>query len=319
MPPIKHLILDKDSDLIAVRDGAGALDSKYRERKSSRSFFGGLVPVYCETDTTSEKFEDALKVLTSRMGKGKLFQDVRSAVGQLQEMYGKGGTGYIAVGGSPKLVKWLLKKRGFAVVTVNVSGVGATGARTEEFTEYLRRKIAKLGSPDRYVLMDFADTGVSLIKLKQDVLELVGGKSVSAVAVGTSHEFHATKNQTNKMQIDKILTGIPDLTKALTEQTIKLYVLGRNKEKNPYATWSFAQGDKLAGAPEAGSGIKASTLSEHYQSQKASIPRLMELDLIEINIESLIEDDTSDSGSDTGSGSCSDFTYEYCAGSDSDF
>jgi hypothetical protein len=54
----------------------------------------------------------------------------------------------------------------------NEWGVGVKATRTAEFEEYLKRELDKCGSVTTFVLMDFADTGASLYKLKKDVKEL---------------------------------------------------------------------------------------------------------------------------------------------------
>ena len=299
----KHLVLDPESGFIAARDGAP--DNAFPVALTSPLVFAGIVKVHCAEGTSSADLAGPARTFDIRLGRAALFRDTRSAVQQLQELYAKDGTGYIAVGGSPKLVKWLLKQRGFSVVTVNASGVALDKSATGEFTAYLGRKLDKLGAPARYVVMDFADTGASLIKLKADIQALRPSAEVRAVAIGTSPEFNASKNADNKARIDTVLAGIPDLQKALHEQSLKLYVLGRNKVKNDYATWSTERSKALAGAPESGSGIKATTLHAHYQAQKTALPPLIDLPEVDVKFEDLF-DEASDSEYESGSASGSD-------------
>ncbi|WP_233857418.1 hypothetical protein [Paraburkholderia sp. HD33-4] len=288
--PKKHLVLEQSSGQIVVHDGNRPAESEYSETFRDPNVFFGRVPIYDVKGTKPETRRSAIADFLHRMGYAKLFGDTCSAVQQLIQKCGEDGVGYIAVGGSPKLVKWLLKYRGFKVVTVNVSEVSKVElehAPTSDFKRYLARKLEKLGNPGRYIVLDFADTGDSLIKLKRDVkdtLEQAGRSAeVLAVAVGGSPKFFSEKNTTKREQII-VLDGIPDLTEVLHKQLLKNYILGRNKAKNPYATWSEEQSKKLEVPTQA--GIKDHT---HYQTMKTALPKLIGMGRIQVDIVDLLD------------------------------
>lgn len=313
MPPKKHLVLDPQSGQIVVREGDGANNADFPQALSHLSVINGHVSVYCTQETTAAELNRPAQIFEVRHGGAALFRDTRSAVEQLQGQYAKDGTGYVAVGGSPKLVKWLLKKRGFKVVTVNVSKVAPGMSPTPDFLKYLEVKLTKLGNPARIVVMDFADTGGSLIQLKADVARLREDKDIRTVAVGTSDKFNASYNAANKAKIDVVLVGIPNLSKALTEQQLKLHILGRNKEKNEYESWSKEQSTVLAGKAGKGSSIKQdTTLSAHYQTQKAIMPQVIDLPELVFLVEDLFgeHDDSSSSGEGTSTGADDDDDFK---------
>ena len=260
--------------------------------KTHKGVFDGLVTIWCAPSISVKKLEEAGRLFAVRTGRKELFRDVQSAVEQLAAKYDRDGTGYIALGGSPKIVKWLLKKRGFNVVTVNVSAVPSEGAASAEFTTYLTRKLDKLGAMAKLVVLDYADTGASLVKIKADVKAIRPSAHVTAVAVGKSPTY-SNGDISRSGQID-VLTGVPTLQKDLHEQRLKFYILGRNKIKNPYATWSAETGARLDDSLMAKKSDGTNT--SFYQNQKADFAKVIDLPLLEVSVDiaDFLEDSVED-------------------------
>jgi hypothetical protein len=290
--PRFHLVLDTETAIIMAQDAQP--QAPYTDARTHPELFSSLVNIWCNPLTTTIEFNAAVAVFAARLNRAPLVRDVASAVQQLQQYSGKTGCGYIALGGSPKLVKWALKAHGFTVCTVNASKVTEGTKRTPQFETYLERKLSKLGTPATYVVMDFADTGASLRQIKKDVSDLRPHARVLAVAVGNSPGFLAESKPEFRAGIDHVLTGIPDLTKALHEQTLKFYVLGRNKQKNDYATWNDTQSTQLDTTKTAGNKLPNNAL---FQQQKVLMPKVLMLPEVTVKFDDLF-DETAGSDAD---------------------
>lgn len=291
MPPRKHLRYDEQRRMIVAADGPRPTDPYYNRQWRHNDFHKSWIPIHHGNRANEYSIQHVVGEWNNyQQNYQPLLRDARHAVCQLRQFYEEdGGTVYIAVGGSPKLVKWQLKHDGFKVAAVNASGI-AGPKPTDEFQEYLGRKLRRFSDQQRFVIMDFADTGSSLITLKRDVqnildtqqkADLRSDHKVIAVAVGYDPRFKSKKNEANRQGIETI-ENIPDLNQAMLQQTLKLHVLGRRKEKNPYDNWSKEKkpydwsNDPLRRAiePERGSSIKA-PVHEHYQKQKWDVRQMM--------------------------------------------
>ena len=249
--------------------------SSCTDQYRSPSLFQSGVPVWCTSGDSRENIKKAVNVFTARQ-RTALITDVKSATHQLTQLFNANGTAFLSIGGSPKLVKWLLKKQGFQVVTINVSTVSDKVTRSAEFEEYLERKLTKCGSATTFVLIDFADTGVSLYRLKRDVQDLRPNANVETVAIGKSEKLDKRENQIYKNDLRLIVTGIPTLQDDLDKQRLKNSVVGRNKVKNPYATWSKSNVEfdqsRMVGTSK--------TFHKHFQKVKSYFPEALAAPLL---------------------------------------
>ncbi|MGD1926355.1 MAG: hypothetical protein ACFB03_19535 [Paracoccaceae bacterium] len=235
--PDAHLFYDSESGLVIFRDEPPAAGLKKHENKAicyfAPLFYDGVVP--------NATLDMAWRIFFARQG--GLVEEVRDAANQLARLDESAApnTGYVALGASPKLVKWALKSLGKPICTVTVSGIKKGVPPSEAFLSYLQGKISKLGDCEKIVVFDFADTGASLLKIKEDIestCEKMGRRvPVMTAALGTSPQFHGTKNAENKAAINFEVRSIPNLQQALYKQNTK-GSLGRNKVKNAYDGWS---------------------------------------------------------------------------------
>jgi hypothetical protein len=265
----------------------------------------GQVPVYYKESPQSNNLQEAAKVFKTRAQYSELIKDTKHAVTQLKDWKtdlssepNNTGPGVLALGASPKLVKWALKDQGFKVATVNASKIKPGMVPTQEFNEYLARKLGKLGQADSVILMDFADSGGSLLKIKEDVKALRRNgtvepaettETVHTVALGTSPGFHGEANEANKALIDKVVTDIPNLQHDLDKQRLKNFVLGRNKQKNDYDSWK-----NTTAATRDERMINGKRSHELYQQQKTLLRQALGLDVLNVKTEDFIQSNGSD-------------------------
>jgi hypothetical protein len=287
--PRQYLVHNRDTNLIEVADIKPA---SHTDERRSQDVIGGVVPVFCEPDVHADNFNAAIKMFNTRVKNNELIADVNSAILQLEEWEPRLSEeennerpAILALGASPKMMKWALKDRGFKVATINASSIPREGAPTPDFKNYVDRKLQELGEPKSVIVMDFADSGASLLKIRDDVKALRGAArlTVRTVALGTSPAFESSKNEANRKLIDKVVEGIPSLETSLNEQQLKNHGLGRNKEKNHYATWNNTTASKLDMRP-----MKGMPAHEFYQQQKLLLKAAMQLPVLNVEVDNLL-------------------------------
>ncbi|WGG49421.1 hypothetical protein [Rugamonas sp. DEMB1] len=287
--PRQYLVHNKATNLIEVADIKPA---SHTDERKSQDVIGGVVAVFCEPGVHADEFSAAIKMFNTRCEHKELIENVNSAISQLEEweprldeIESNERPAVLALGASPKLVKWALKDRGFKVATINASSIPREGAPTPDFNNYVDRKLQKLGDPKSVIVMDFADSGASLLRIRDDVRTLRDDPRVTVrtVALGTSPAFKSSKNEANRELIDKVVGDIGTLETSLNEQRLKNHSLGRNKAKNYYATWNKADASKL----ETGS-MKGMPAHEFYQQQKLLLKAAMQLPVLNVEVDNLL-------------------------------
>ena len=146
------------------------------------------------------------------------------------------GTIIMAIGASPKLVKWRLKQMGRVTHTLNVSGVKVNKTRSVHFEQYLRQKLNRIATNSHVLLLDFADTGQALIKIKSDIEELRGDLRVQTFGMYAVRPSKLEDQEVFDKVDFKVIPGRTFLP-LLQMQAVKVF-LGRNKPKNMYSDWS---------------------------------------------------------------------------------
>ena len=278
----QYLIYDEASSTVQLRDSKPvACTAPFKERFVSMA----LITIWYPSTVDTAVVRQAARIFAERT-QFTLLADVQSAMNQIVEVGGKEAV-YVCLGASPKLVKWLLKLRGFTVHTLNVSGITLKGARTADLEEYIRRKLEKYENR-KFVLIDFADSGVSLYKLKRDLTDILKPDEVLTVALGCSPALNKEINATYKGDLSRIVTGIPTLQDMLEKQSTK-EMFGRNKVKNPYSNWAIDTAKTLDGS------------SAKFQQAKAVLPSAMALGPLKITEDdwiALIETESPDVADD---------------------
>lgn len=165
---------------------------------------------------------------------------------KLLTQYPKDSTLFIAVGQSAKPVSWQLKDKGAAVISVNVSSINKNEAPTKDYQAYLQKKIGdKLNGRRSIVVMDYADSGASLRRVKADIkgLPKMDQVQVQTVALGTTqpHGLAGIDMVFSKSEFN-------ELNEALHGQDLKL-VMGRKKVKNDYKTWDAGKNKQFQENP----------------------------------------------------------------------
>ncbi len=224
---MKYLVYDSESDqLVALNaEPAGYLGVK------DPSFLGGLVSVWHAPPIPVETVRHALQVLLARKGNFP-FADINSAVTQIVANYPPDENAFLALGASPKMIKWILKKKGYNTVAISVSKITAKGEPTQEFEAYVKRKLEKV-KRNSIVLLDFVNSGESMAVMKVYISKLWKGP-VKAVALGVGTGFKPEGEYAKS--IDFIVKGIPALSTGFEQNTYK-QKLGRAKDMRDFATF----------------------------------------------------------------------------------
>jgi len=161
------------------------------------------------------------------------YDEINSAADQIVSRYSPQQYSFLALGASPKIIKWILKKKGYNVAAIGVSKVKGGVLPTEEFIKYVDGKLQKITN-NNIVIMDFVEKGESLVQIKKVVSGLWKRGAVVAVALGTGAEYNAQGPYA--ASIDFIVQNIPDLT-VVFEKNIFKETFGRAKHMRDYTTF----------------------------------------------------------------------------------
>jgi hypothetical protein len=267
---MRYLVYESASDEIVVANEKpqGFTGTTHQE------LVGNLVSVWHAPAVSGETILVAIRILLARM-RGFPFAEVNSAVEQIVSKYLPNQYSFMALGASPKLIKWVLKRKGYNAVAISVSKVTAKAKPTGEFLEYVKRKLAKITN-NNIVLMDFVESGESLVEVKSVLSGLWKRGVVAAVALGTGSKFEPDGAYAAK--IDYVVKNIPNLTKGFEMNTYK-QILGRNKDMRDYATFP---------GPVKGGNVLA-IQQRQFAAQKSAFARAAELGPIELNLEEFME------------------------------
>lgn len=225
---MKYLVYDLETDQInaASTKPPGYVSTKHPE------LLQGLLPVWHASPVNPELVVQAIRVLLVRI-KDFPFAEVNSAVSQIVTRYRPNEFSIAALGASPKFIKWILKQKGYNTVAISVSKVKGDVEPTKEFIEYVERKLGKI-SNNNIALLDFVDSGESIVQIKTILSKLWKKGRVDAVALGVGAKFKPEGSYAPS--IDFIVKNIPELTKGFQGVSYKNQ-LGRAKDMVDYATF----------------------------------------------------------------------------------
>lgn len=237
----KFLFYNQHKNIIEV------LDYQPPAAHASEVTVGGVpLTVYHSGQAKEEDVLNALKScladnqLRSGMDEATIHSQAGAVATALLEKYNPASTVFVALGQSAKQVSWQLKDKKAAVVNVNASGISELVDPTEPYLQYLKKKISKqLPGKSTVVVVDFANTGASLRRVKADIQGLPGLEktAVLTVALGVDPD-NLPKG------IDHVLdtTQHEQLNEALLDQKLKM-LMGRSKVSNNYQTWNAADNE----------------------------------------------------------------------------
>lgn len=276
--PKRYLYIDLDSQELRAQDERPV--DPYSVEYKDRRILGGFCSIWLHKQMQESTAYDVIALYMARCEIREYLSDINSIVNQLREYSSNDTVGYITIGESPKLIKWKMKIDGFNVITLSVSGIKLLASRTEDFTAYLTEKLNRLSGCGSFVIIDFADTGASLLRIKADIEELREGSKVVMVAIAYRGSIDAKFAGRENV---KVIVGTDKFFLDLHRQHIKLYVTGRHKAKNDYGTWSTEKHRELyAGEPGAGDHV-------FFETKKPLLRRA--LNMVAISILLLEPDD----------------------------
>lgn len=262
---------------VAARDEIVPVDVEPVDETSkttSQELLGGLIPIWHRPQVPAATVLLAVRVLLMRM-KGFPFDDINSAVTQITSKYLPNQYSFLALGASPKMIKWVLKRKGYNTVAISVSKVTAEKPPTVEFIEYLKRKLQKVTN-NNIVLLDFVESGESLVVIKSILAKLWLRGVVAAVALGTGTKFKPDGEFAKG--IDYVVQGIPMLKSGFEANKYKA-MLGRSKDMRDYATYP---------APVKGGNVMEMQ-KRQFAEAKSLFARAAELGPLRINLIEFME------------------------------
>jgi hypothetical protein len=268
---MKYLIYDSPSDAIYVGDEQPTNFMGH----THPDILAGQVSVWHEVTVPTTIVDAAVQVFILRMSKYP-FAEINSAVNQIVAQYNPRDYSFLAIGASPKVIKWILKKKGYNTVAISVSKVTSANESTPEFKEYVQRKLAK-ATASNLVLLDFVESGDSLVQMKNYISKLWTRGTVSAAAIGVGAKYKPGTPTTN--QIDFIVQNIPELTRHFEGNVFKQR-LGRNKLPKDYTTYPQPVKDAKVFSKD----IKS------YAHAKSAFARAAELGPLDFTLSDLMEE-----------------------------
>jgi len=226
-----YLVYDPDrNDLLIVSEKSGSATDN-----AVFSVAGYQLNVWYDPQHLQTIKTDVIPLLQIRSN--PITKDVELLTDTLMQRYP--GSGFISLGASPKLLKWRMRQKFAIIRTVNASKIEAGADPTPAFIEYLKGKLSVLPADKPIVVLDFADSGVSLYQIKRAIQSIRPDAAIKTVAVGHSEKLLKESNKAYKDDLDRIFNEeIPSLSSSLFKQATK-NTLGRSKVRNPYATWSL--------------------------------------------------------------------------------
>lgn len=193
----------------------------------------GKVAVWADPSVSADLVRNAINVFLIRIDSEYPMNELASAVNQIVTRYPLGSHSIVALGASPKMIKWMLKRLGYDTIAISVSKVRATSDSTPEFREYVQGKLSKV-KRQNLVVIDFVLEGEGLVRIKQYLMQLWNPGQVIAVALGAGTKFK--KDGANAPHIDFIIEGIPELTMKFEANQFKTK-MGRSKDMLDYSTY----------------------------------------------------------------------------------
>jgi hypothetical protein len=260
---MKYLIYDHEKYEIVPADAkpSGYVSTKHPD------LVGGLIPVWHASPVNPEMVVQAIHVLMIRI-KEFPFDEINSAVNQLVAKYPPKECSIAALGASPKFIKWILKQKGYNTIAIGVSKVKLGVKPTGEFIDYLNRKLGKVTN-NKIVLLDYVDSGESIVQIKRILTELWKKGPVVAAALGAGTKFKEDGEYAK--EIDFIVKNIPELTKGFQGVKYK-QILGRAKNMVDYSTY-----------PKPVRGGQITTLEQKkFSAAKSAFARAAELGPLKI-------------------------------------
>lgn len=154
---------------------------------------------------------------------------------------------FIALGQSPKPIKWILEYTHLRrVMTINVSNIQKNDVPSKQFLEYITKKLSvycNYDPPLTFMLIDFADKGESLINMRS-ILKA----QILRVCRNCKHEIDAAGWVLEKTTQQKLLDNKVKIIDTKNGSAFESYlhfqkgkeVFSRSTNKNPLSTWSLA-------------------------------------------------------------------------------
>lgn len=238
---MKFLLFDSDSSsarVVPIKPPEYTFSAAHKDIKS--------ISIWFSDETHRNDATRTLDLIITSIGRPELIREARYVADKLCVRFP--AAGFMALGASPKIVKWALQTKGAITTTINASRIKVGVAMTLDFKTYLKRKLQKLAGKQQIIVMDYADSGASLFKIKQDVLAcceempVFQGTVIATTAVGASDVLEKGCNATYKGDIDYIFTEeeIPTLRQLLYTQSLKA-IIGRAKNKMEYENWKESE------------------------------------------------------------------------------
>jgi hypothetical protein len=241
----KYLILREEHIEIST-DHVGLNQRSYHP-----VLFGGAIPVWHRRGYRTRVPHEAA-IFADRVAMGPYVKEIDTLISRLRQRFGD-SAGYIAVGASPKLVKWEMKARHLPVCALNVSRGLHGFDPTADFEAYLKRKLDKLGPRSTYVVMDFVNTGTTLQHIRGIVRRMRPTADVFMAAIGTARDGCAN--------VADFRSAPPNLSQGLFDRATK-HFLGRHKPRNHLDSWSAEQ-NRTSATCSRGSGPGRRSVIQH--------------------------------------------------------
>lgn len=232
----KFLVFDDDLNIQAVEERP----RQPFQRHKRDWFIDNKVGVWAKVEVLTNAHEERMRVFMSLSNCAEYIKESNQAVMWLGTEIGDWNNKcIIALGASPKLLKWTMKAKGWPVVNVNISGMSDVSPDikiNEDLKAYLLRKFEKFPNATEYIVIDYADTGTSLVVM-QGIIKSIKGENwpVKLFATGIGPKFKEANAKRTDDKITKV-HGLKEMTGALRFQHLKKMV-GRPKPKNPVTSW----------------------------------------------------------------------------------
>jgi hypothetical protein len=235
----RYLVYDQNQRLVNVMaDKPNAATLQY----SDPSLLSGQIPVWYPQGTPLIDVQKAVRVFIVRTSTSFPFDEIHEAVGQILGRYNPSFYSFLALGASPKPIKWVMRRQGVDVVAFSVSKVAAGIAVTAALQQKLQQKLAKLQF-NNVVVLDYTHSGEGLVTIKNLVAQSWQRGIVAAVSLGRGPAMTEAFTQ----QINYFVQGTPRLTTCFENNAFK-QAFGRAKAGIRMAAYpSQTVGNVLAG------------------------------------------------------------------------
>jgi hypothetical protein len=181
------------------------------------------VPVWYPQSAPVADVQRATHTFIVRTSKTFPFDEIHDAVWQILNRYSPSLYSFLALGASPKPIKWVMRRQGVDVVAFSVSKVAANVPVTDALLQKLQLKLAKIVH-NNIVVLDYTHSGEGLVVIKRLVAQHWKRGIVAAVSLGRGPDMKAAFIG----EIDYFVQGTPNLTTCFENNTFKK-ALGRAK------------------------------------------------------------------------------------------